>query len=164
MVGGPIFKRFAKVLTVRGESNPTVCEVWHLGSCMIFPTAGFCNVDMEESCTGYFTEKFQFIQKILMIEGSFPILVRSAQTSQTIASPHRPRGTHIESHIVDIELVLENERMPSEDGGLGVHNTVGRVKSKTGSHQSIVTIHGVNPFKKTLRCLRPMVVFSLGQK
>jgi hypothetical protein len=64
----------------------------------------------------------------------------------------------------DIELVLENERMPSEDGGLGVHNTVGRVKSKTGSHQSIVTIHGVNPFKKTLRCLRPMVAFSLGQK
>ena len=38
--------------------------------------------------------------------------------------------------------------MRSENGNLGVHNTVGWDKSKTGSYQGILAVHCVDPFKE----------------
>ena len=67
-------------------------------------------------------------------------------------SPLRPvtvlKVLGVESNVVDVELVLEDERMQSEDGDLGIHYTIGWDRSKTGSHQGILTVHGINPFEK----------------
>ena len=71
----------------------------------------------------------------------FPILILNGNDNEFMPfeqfSPSWP-GTVLKvpcigSNVIDTELVLADERMRSENGNLGIHNTVGWDKSKTGS-------------------------------
>ena len=123
---------------------------------MIFPSSGMCTVYVKKSYSRSLTKDFQLIQQTPVVQCRFPILIRNGNDNEFFPfkqfSPLRPvtglKVRCIGSNVIDIELVLEDERMRSEDGNLGIHYTIGWDKSKTGSHQSILTVHGINPFEK----------------